>query len=209
MHTTRCARLCRGLLLASVFLSACAQESTVDPSPGTATFPRATADERDAVLAFVNDCSTSISKLDIDARIDADAAVELVVHRDGDDALCGTRDDMPFTTMGELTEVPWLGPTGVANLIRWSVAEGWPHVDDPYVGTFDGVRFTAGEASATLDLVNHSDLATLDAMLDTRAVDSIDRGRPFDDLEELAECWYVGHATLRTLRDEVSGERIR
>jgi hypothetical protein len=55
-----------------------------------------------AIRALVNDKSVDFEELDIDARLHATAARNIIKHRDGPDELPDTADDDDYDTLQEL-----------------------------------------------------------------------------------------------------------
>lgn len=79
------------------------------------------------LLEFVNHCTTTSTVLEVGVGLTARAASDIVAHRDGEDAICGTEDDDPFDTVQELDDVPYVG-TAALDALR-AYAETWqpPH----------------------------------------------------------------------------------
>ncbi|MBI5511729.1 MAG: VWA domain-containing protein [Deltaproteobacteria bacterium] len=78
-----------------------------------------------ATLAFVNDPLTTVARLDIDAAIDSRAAANIVLHRDGADAVAGTSDDDLFDTIAELDVVSYVGATALRSMADFAIAHGY------------------------------------------------------------------------------------
>lgn len=78
----------------------------------------------DAVLALVNDLSVGFDELDIDARLNARAARNIIAHRDGADASPGTADDNLFDDIDELDDVSSVGPSALGALLDYATAQG-------------------------------------------------------------------------------------
>tara|TARA_R110002073_G_scaffold177151_4_gene335019 strand:- start:13628 stop:15376 length:1749 start_codon:yes stop_codon:yes gene_type:complete len=79
----------------------------------------------DAVLALVNDLSVGFDELDIDARLNARAAGNIIEHRDGLDAIAGTADDNLFDDLAELDRVSHVGPSALGALLDYALAQGY------------------------------------------------------------------------------------
>jgi len=155
-----------------------------------------------AVLALLNDESTTLEVLDQDVPLDRRAAGNLIAHRDGGDRLWGTTDDDIFSNMDEVDRVRFVGPKSIDRLVLFASRSGWVPGGDDLLGVYDGVSFTVEEADATLELVNAVSADELDneLSLDVRAVNSIVRARPIDTVDGLSRLYYVGGTALRTLK---------
>ena len=79
------------------------------------------------LLEFVNHCTTTYTVLTDDVGLASNAAANIVAHRDGPDATCGTGDDDPFDTVEELDGVPYVGSTAIEALRAY--AAGWQNPD--------------------------------------------------------------------------------
>ncbi len=77
-----------------------------------------------AVLALVNDLSVGFDELDIDARLNATAARNIIAHRDGSDATPGTADDNLFDDFAELDAVSGVGNSALASLLAYATEQG-------------------------------------------------------------------------------------
>jgi DNA uptake protein ComE-like DNA-binding protein len=149
-----------------------------------------------AVLHFVNAPDTTFAVLDEDVGLDRRAAERIVRHRDGADRMAGTEDDLLFATLDELMAVPYVGPSalGAIDDFLLELAEDGAVVE--------GVAFTEEEEVLALALANTATLdeLDLDLDLDRRAAEGIVKGRPFVELDAVAEVDFVGPASLERLR---------
>ncbi len=118
------ATMSRHLLCASLLLASCADASLPDDRDDDFAVATAelTSPETAGVLALVN--SASLQVLDVDARLDARAARNIVSHRDGADATPGTADDDRFDDLPELDAVPYVGPVALDLLLEHAYALG-------------------------------------------------------------------------------------
>ncbi|MDP2310726.1 MAG: nuclease A inhibitor family protein [Pseudomonadota bacterium] len=188
-----------------LFLAACAADERAPRELGGASSSRVMEEgSRDAmgVLSLLNDPSTTLTILDIDAGLDRRAATNLIVHRDGADLRSGTRDDNPFGTIAEVDAVSYVGDSALASLLDYATAHGWVPAGEDYYGTVEGIGFTWDEAIATVALVNTAtlDVLDVDVALDSRAAAAIVAQRPFVDVQALAAASYVGGSALDKLR---------
>ncbi|HUU01415.1 MAG TPA: hypothetical protein VM425_08260 [Myxococcota bacterium] len=96
-------------LVFAVLFSACGgQPSWVDLSDSSGSL--GLLDEQ-GLLAFIDDdLNTSRERLDLDCGIRADAASNIIMHRNGPDGLTGTADDDPIESLDELSAVRMVGP---------------------------------------------------------------------------------------------------
>ncbi len=152
------------------------------------------------LLAFLNDCDTTLSLLDDDVALDSDAAEGLISHRDGADDACGTRDDVPYATLDEVDAVPQVGDKAILAILEWLAAG---EIDPG--GEWEGVMFTAEEEQAVLEIANEAseDVLDADVGLDADSAANIVRARPIADMDTLAAVPEVGASTLQKLRDYV------
>ena len=189
-----------GLLVGMQALVACRGSSA--PEQTQDLVAALTPAETDAVLDLVNEASLTL--LDDDVRLDKRAAENIVVHRNGADAILGTADDDPFESIEELDMVSYVGPSALEKLVSYVHAQGLVDVpsgsDDALIlAVANGASFDVLDDDAGLDkraaenIVAHRDGA--DAILGTADDD------PFDTIEELDAVPYVGPAALEALLD--------
>lgn len=194
-------RLGRGMLLV---LLACNTDVQVAAAPDVqSTQTRLGLNDADAqaILDFLNDCSTTLDVLDAVVGLDSDAATNLIEARNGPDGECGTADDTPFATLDEVDEVPQVGDRTIQDILSY-VQSG-----ESGSGSWEGVTFTAEEQEAVLEVVNDASLATLDedVGLASDAAANIVDARPITSMGDLADVSQVGASALEALRDWVSG----
>lgn len=153
------------------------------------------------VLGLLNDGGTTLAVLDVDAKLDARAAKNLIAHRDGKDGRFGTADDDRFDTIAEVDAVSYVGDTALGLLVDYARAHGWVPADDELYGVVEGVALTKDEAAAALRTANGATLQELDVDvgLDVRAATGIVAGRPFGTLEDVAAVSYVGKTAIEDL----------
>lgn len=155
------------------------------------------------VFDLLNSPDTTFEVLDIDAKLNRRAARNLIDYRNGDDGVFQTGDDNLFHTVEQVDDVSYVGPSAIAALVAYAYELGWVPAEGDVLGIWDGVTFTAEQATATLTLVNDASEATLDDELglDRRAVNSIIAARPIPSVEVLSGLYYVGRSALTILRD--------
>ncbi|RLB53618.1 MAG: hypothetical protein DRI34_13190 [Deltaproteobacteria bacterium] len=159
------------------------------------------ADSR-GLLAFVNDQGlVTREMLDDECALRADAASNIVVHRDGRDGLAGSDDDDLFNSLAELDAVKQVGPETLRSLYLCAAAHDYLFADRR--GLLDFVNDPAGADVDTLDgrcalrsdsarnIVAHRDGP------DGRPGTADDN--PFDDLAELDGVEMVGLSSLGQL----------
>ncbi len=149
-----------------------------------------------AVLAFLNVCSTDFEVLDDDVPLDADAAANLVDHRDGPDATCGTSDDDLFDDLDEVDLVPQVGDASLRSLVAYVVGDPGTDLE------WEGVEFTEEEVEVVLEIANEASFEILDVDVDlpSNAATSIIDSRPHPDMDHLAETPQVGPSALGKLK---------
>ena len=69
-----------------------------------------------ALLAFLNDATTTMTVLDYEVPLDKRAAGNLIGHRNGGDDVFGTSDDDLFDSVAEVDAVRWVGPATLDRL---------------------------------------------------------------------------------------------
>jgi hypothetical protein len=155
------------------------------------------------VLGLLNAASTTLLLLDDEVPLERRAAENLIIHRNGPDAVFGTADDNPFDDMQEVDAVPYVGPTALAKLLAYATSAGYVPTGSELLGVFDNVAFSVDEATATLSLVNTASPALLDddVGLDSRAVDSILAARSIGSLLQLQSLYFVGQSAMLKLRE--------
>jgi hypothetical protein len=156
-----------------------------------------------AAIHFLNAETTTFTVLDQNVPLDRRAATQIILERDGLDAVFGTNDDTVFDSLAQVEEIRWVGPSSIERIINFAADAGWAADEDEVLGSWDGVSFTVEEASQTLDVANHSSFAFLDDTLglDERAVRSIVDARPIHSVSELAGLYYVGGVALDILKN--------
>lgn len=192
-------------VLTALSLTCLACADTASEGPGYDTASLALLDGSPAgegVLAFLNDPSTTHDVLDLEVGLDRRAAEHLIAHRDGADGLAGTADDNRFDSLDEVDGVYWVGASALELLAEFTADQGWVPTGDDYLGTWDGVSFTALEAALILELANRSpyDELDIDVELDKRAVDSIFASRPLDSVKHLSLIKRVGPVSLQKMK---------
>jgi len=88
--------------------------------------PAAGGDPDAAVLALVNDPAVGFEELDVEAKLNATAAANIIAHRDGPDGQPGTADDNLFDGPGldELDAVSGVGPAALSALLAYATTKG-------------------------------------------------------------------------------------
>ena len=165
------------------------------------------------VLRMLADPFATQDVLDIDAGLDARAADNLVAHRNGPDGVYeeGHGDDEPFTSIAQVDAVPWVGPSALGKLLDFALQNDFVPGGNQYLGTWDGVDFSAIQAQRVVDFVNaSSDDELYDALKDSRAHASLLSVRPVASVAQVAAAKWIGPAMLGRLVDasapEVGGE---
>jgi len=199
-----------GLLLA-LGLPACAPEPAGANLSGATSTGRVIEEgtpEALGVLNMLNDPSTTLTVLDIDAALDKRAATNLVAHRDGPDGRPSTADDPLFASIQQVDDVAWVGDAALRALRAHAQDTGWIPAGEDYYGTVETVSFTVAEAAAVVSLVNTASQTTLDGdvALDRRAAEALVAGRPYASLEEVAQARYVGASALTHLKSWVDAQ---
>ncbi|MFH1808611.1 MAG: hypothetical protein ABIJ09_07695 [Pseudomonadota bacterium] len=178
----------------------------VDAADAPLTTPLSPQEEQ-GVLALVNDCVIGAATLDDDAALDKRAAFNIIGHRDGGDARCGSADDDRFDDLPELDAIPYVGDAAIARLLEFARARGYVQPGDDLIYV-EGVPFSAEDMASVLELCNCAALAVLDddVGLDARAAAGILAARPFADpdpavnMARLAAVSYVGSNALQRLK---------
>ncbi len=101
-------------------------------------------DDDGAILALVNDTSVGFEELDIDARLNARAARNIIAHRDGSDATPGTADDNLFDDIDELDGVSHVGTSALSALLQYATAQGFAGGTDTVSMVFGSGNLSSG-----------------------------------------------------------------
>ena len=190
-------------LAASICLVGCADTFVESDSADTAQLALTDGTpEAVGLLAFLNDATTTLDVLDHRVPLNRRSARNLIHHRDGWDGVAGTRDDNLFDSVAEVDAVSWVGPSAMARLLGFALAQGWVPAEDETLGVWDGVSFTVAEADQTLAFANQAshDLLDHDLGLDRRAADSIVAAQPIGSIALVAGLYYVGAKALDRLK---------
>ncbi|MED5370477.1 MAG: hypothetical protein VX899_05675 [Myxococcota bacterium] len=150
----------------------------------------------DAVLTFLNDHQTDFLVLDDKVGLNARAAKQIVVYRDGPDWKPLTADDQPIFSIQELLDIEGVGESTLWDLRRYVVdpQDGW---------VVEGVPFSDEQADATVEYVNSASAQQLRELeLRQDALVTVLDERPYSHVLDLAEGYGIGPATLTLLRDE-------
>lgn len=156
------------------------------------------------VLRMLEDPFATEDVLDIDAALDARAARNLVEHRNGPDGVYqeGAGDDEPFTSIAQVDAVPWVGPSALSKLLDFALQNDFVPGGNQFLGTWDGVDFSAVQAQRLVAFVNESSEDELyDALNDSRAHASLLDARPVASVAQVAAAKWIGPAMLGRLVD--------
>ena len=176
------------------------------------------------LLAMVN--VATYEQLDIEARLNARAARQIIAHRSGPDGTEPSPDDNLFETLVELDQVPYVGPVALERLLGYAGSGQWqpdmPALDlPPELSTPEHIATL--EEQLMLEVVNTSDFVTLDdtvglnrlaaeSIINTRAgADGIIGSHDdlnVDSVEMLDAIPYVGNQAMNTLRDYVTSSGL-
>ncbi len=153
-------------------------QALLDGSPGAT-----------AVLAFLNDYSTTVAVLDDEVPLDSRAAQNLIAWRAGPDGLLNTGDDRRFVTLAQVHSVPYVGPGAVADLLWYAKGTGRVELAlDAPVGFFDNFELNLAESRRILVAANVNDANMLEHGFGIPApvVQSIIAARPIEHMVELS-----------------------
>ncbi|QSQ27546.1 proprotein convertase P-domain-containing protein [Pyxidicoccus parkwayensis] len=156
------------------------------------------------VLSFLNDWSTTVSVLDNDVPLNAQAAQAIIAWRAGPDGIEHTADDRRFVSIAQVDAVPYVGPAALADL-EW-YAKGTGRVTglalDELVGNFDGHDFTVAEARRTLKAANTVSGPDLQNVygISALAVQDILAARPLYNMVKLSRLANVDFTVLQKFK---------
>jgi DNA uptake protein ComE-like DNA-binding protein len=170
--------------------------SSGDPEVVPSTYAAGlSAGDAAAVIALVDYPGTTLEVLDSAVGLDARAAHGLVARRNGSDGLCPSADDVPFTTLAQIDDVPYVGDAAFRSLYAYAAAHPAPQGE-----TVETVTFAGWESEAVVWGVNQASAAELDALLDGRAASALFARRPFANVTAMGPVSYVGASALGALR---------
>ncbi len=189
-------RTTRWISTVSLLLAACATPVGPSGAPGALTLA-----EEEGIVGAVN-CECTTADTLRAAGVISRAAANLMDRRNGPDGVYGTDDDQPFETFEDVDAVPQVGPATIERLLEYAVAQGFVTDDDPPLGVWDEVQFTAEEAAATLRAANTASLEALtaEAGLRSNAAGNVIAARPIADMDALAAVPYVGPVAMAALK---------
>jgi hypothetical protein len=104
------------------------------------------------ILAFVNDPSTTFTRLDVDCGLYSDSARKIIKHRDGKDKDYPSADDNRFDDLAELDSVPQVGPATMESIAACAQAFGFLG----YTVTAGDVAGIATDAAARFGLYDYA-----------------------------------------------------
>jgi DNA uptake protein ComE-like DNA-binding protein len=191
------------LLISSALLFACGplqEPGAPDEQLATSSFGLTISElEASRVLALVNYPGTDAAALDGRAGLERRAAQNIVAKRDGADGRPLTSDDHPFASIAELDAVPYVGDAALSALVAY--ARGFPA---PAGEVVEGVAFAGWQVEAVVWAANTLPFASLDAVLDARAVTGLIGARPFGQVAQIGAVALVGPTALVQLRGQAS-----
>jgi DNA uptake protein ComE-like DNA-binding protein len=112
----------------------------------------------------------------------------------------------PFTSVSQIGAVPQIGPVSLEKL-RHGAATWW-HAraagdEESLAGTYAGVTFDHETAVVALDIANEAAFAQMtdEGAIWSTGANRIIEGRPYEGLDEVADTWGIGTATMQSLHD--------
>lgn len=167
-------------------------QALLDGSPGAT-----------AVLAFLNDYSTTLAVLDYEVPLNSLAAQNLIAWRYGPDGVLGTGDDRRFHTLAQVHAVPYVGPGAVADLLWYARGTGRVEMAlDAPVGFFDGFELNLAESRRILDAANVHNANMLEHGfgIPLPVVQNIIAARPIEHMVELSRISGVDNAVMQRFK---------
>jgi hypothetical protein len=184
--------------LASLALGAlCACTGTTADSVGSDDYDLTlAAGEAEKILALVNYPGTDAEALDVDAKLDARAAANIVARRNGPDGIAPTGDDQPFVSLADLATVKFVGDSALTKLRTYALAHPAPASE-----LVEGVAFQGWQSEAVVWGVNHASAAELKAAgLTITAANSLAAKAPYASVSAMGPVTNIGPAALGKLR---------
>jgi DNA uptake protein ComE-like DNA-binding protein len=147
------------------------------------------ADQAAAVVWGVN--QATVEELDVDVALTSTAADNLI-------------DNRPYTSVGEMGSVPYVGPSALAKLRDYAAV--WAaQMPQGMAGTYDGVDFSDAEAATALEVANAANADQLaDAGITTAPRNVLLDNRPWATLATVADFSGIGPSTMQRLKDMVA-----
>lgn len=193
--------LCKARLLAligALLMAGCSDDTGSQDPYASDRGPIDLSQEEEALIVeFVNDAATTEPLLDVDVGLDARAAHNIIIHRDGVDGVYPSGDDNPYDSIAELDSVPYVGPSALEKLRDYLASSS------SGAETVEGVEFTADQAAAVIWGVNQATFEELDVEvgLTSTAATNLVASRPYQSVAEIGAVPYVGPSALGALRD--------
>jgi DNA uptake protein ComE-like DNA-binding protein len=115
-------------------------------------------------------------------------------------------ENAPYESVTQMGSVPQIGPVAIERL-RYA-SRAWWHAmmqygDTDAGGVYAGVSFDGPTAELALEIANFATREQLveDGQVWSTGASRIIDNRPYDDLQEVADTWGIGTATLQSLHD--------
>ena len=144
-----------------------------------------TGAESEAIVWGVS--NATLEELDDDVGLKSNAAAELI-------------GDGPYDSLEEIAAVKWVGPATLEDLRDYAPIWIEAFAASDLAGTYDGIAFDSQTAAVALEIANEASYdQMLMAGLNLVGITRIIEGRPYDDMQGVADATGVGPVTMQGL----------
>lgn len=149
------------------------------------------------ILALVNYPGTTLTTLDAKIGLDARAAQNIILYRNGIDGRYPSADDNAFESIAELDAIPFVADAAFNKLLAYAGAN-----PPPSSVVVEGVTFQGWQAEIVVWAVNKVDVGVLNGLLDNRAAANLIAARPFSTVTQIGQVALIGPNALEAFRGQ-------
>lgn len=149
------------------------------------------------LLAVVNYPGTGLATLDEKLGLDARAAQNIILYRNGLDGRCPSVDDNFFESIGELDAIPYVGDAALTRLLAYAGSN-----PPPSSVVVEGVTYQGWQAEIVVWALNKVEIGVLNGLLDNRAAANVMAARPFTTVTQVGQVALIGPNALEAFRGQ-------
>lgn len=149
------------------------------------------------LLAVVNYPGTGLATLDEKLGLDARAAQNIILYRNGLDGRCPSVDDNFFESIGELDAIPYVGDAALTMLLAYAGSN-----PPPSSVVVEGVTYQGWQAEIVVWALNKVEIGVLNGLLDNRAAANVMAARPFTTVTQVGQVALIGPNALEAFRGQ-------